>query len=96
MTESLESLLDKGNVKVKRVSPKYKQLEEQLGGKWKYNRRSHMWECDDGRMVWAVKGCSCDYDCGSSSRYYCYGGKGPAVAVHFIGQGFSLCTSPPR
>ncbi len=79
---------------ITRIKPKYKQLEDQLGGKWKYNNSGHLWECDDGRMVWPVCSCSCDYDCGSSPRYYCYGG-GKSVEVNFQGQRFGLCTAPP-
>ena len=84
-------------MKVKRVPSKTKQLEEKFGGKWKYNRHGHLWEDDNGRSVWAVSGCSCDYDCGSSPRYYLYGDKTKdhAISVYFEGQGFSLCKSPP-
>lgn len=75
---------------VQRAKPRYKQLEEQLGGKWSYNRSGHLWECDDGRLVWAVASCSCDFDCGTPPKYYCYGG-GKSVEVTFTPQAFSLC-----
>lgn len=77
--------------KVKRCKPKVRQLEEMFGGRWKYNGMS-TWSCLDGkRMVWAVASCSCDFDCGSSPRYYLYG-DGTPQEVHFKGQAFNLCT----
>jgi len=82
-------------MKIKRIPYKYKQLEQMFGGKWKYNRHGSLWECNDGkRMVWGVCSYSCDYNCGSSSRYYMYGGE-KTVEVNFIGQSFSMCNRMP-
>ena len=54
------------------MKTKTQQIEEQLGGKWKYNRHTHYWEEIDGkRHVAKVASCACDYNCGSSPRYYC-------------------------
>ncbi len=72
-----------------KAKPRYKQLEEQLGGKWEYFP-FHGWRCDDGRTVWAVATCSCDDGCGTPPRYYCYGG-GKSVEVNFKPQAFGLC-----
>ncbi len=61
---------------------KVKQLEKQFGGKWEYLGMS-VWDClDDERSVQCVAGCSCDFDCGSSPRYYLYG-DGIPKEVHF-------------
>ncbi len=82
-------------MEVKKILLKYKQLERDYGGKWKYLGMSR-WECDDNkRYVQAVHRCSCDDEhCGSSPAYYIYGG--PSVKeVYFEGQSFSICTSPP-
>lgn len=80
---------------VVRALPRYKQLEKLFGGKWTYNRSGHLWESDDGRMVWGTSSCGCDYDCGSSLQYYCYGGNKKTVQVMFAPQKFTSCTSAP-
>ncbi len=81
-------------MEIQKALPRYKQLENQLGGKWTYNRHGHLWECDDGRIVWAVRSCSCDDgNCGSSPLYYCYGGK-KTIKVTFNPQKFGSCKSP--
>lgn len=73
------------------VKSKVKQLEEKFGGKWRYCGQK-VWEClDDNRMVMAVSSCSCDYDCGSSSRYYLYGEEEGSQEVHFDYQELRLC-----
>ena len=84
--------------KVKKNKPKVRQLEEQFGGKWVY-RGMGFWEDieDSTRHVQRVSGCSCDYNCGSSPRYYMYfteKGKRP-IEVYLNGQKFRLCNSPP-
>ena len=81
---------------VVRNKPKYKQLEQMFGGTWKYNRAGHLWECDDGRMVWGVSSCCCDGDCSSVPRYYLYSSKKErAQKVHFDGQRLGLCMTNP-
>lgn len=78
---------------VKKIKPKYKQLEEKFGGIWEYNLGGHLWESDDGRKCWAVRSCSCDNElCGSSPQYYVYGRKN-TEEMFFDGQEFSFCTS---
>ena len=75
--------------KVKKIN-KVKYLENKFGGKWRYCGQS-TWEClDNDRMVWAVSSCSCDYDCGSSPRYYLYG-DGTPVEVNFNDDILKLC-----
>ncbi len=59
------------------MESKVKQLEKQFGGKWEY-RGMGGWDCADGkRSVQCVSSCFCDYNCGSSPRYYLYGDGKP-------------------
>ena len=79
-----------------RNKPKYKQLEDMFGGTWTFNRSGHLWECSDGRMVWAVSSCSCDGPCSSTPRYHLYGSGGDgSEEVHFNGQRLGLCMTNP-
>lgn len=82
-------------VEVMRNKPKFRQLERMFGGKWTYNRAGHLWECDDGRMVWAVSSCSCDGLCSHRSQYHIYGGGSGTMEVHFDGQRVHLCMTNP-
>ena len=75
---------------------KYKQLERMFGGTWKYTHVGHLWECDDGRMVWGVPTCCCDGPCSSIPKYYLYGSDGEQTEeVHFDGQRLSVCMTNP-
>jgi hypothetical protein len=49
---------------------KVKILAKLYGGKWTYF--PHTWQCDDGRCVWRVASCDCDYACSHPVFYYLY------------------------
>ncbi len=73
---------------------KVKQLEKQFGKKWDYRGMGH-WECSDKkRTVRATASCLCDYNCGSSPRYYLYG-DGKPEEVFFTDMIYKLCSGMP-
>lgn len=87
-SESLTGSTPVVSVMIKRCKPKYKQLEEQFGGTWKYYASVGSWYCDDGlRSVSRVAGCSCDDYCDHPPRYYLYG-DGVPKNVYFHGVKF--------
>jgi hypothetical protein len=66
---------------VKRIN-KTKYLNDNYGGKWKYDGIC-TWICDDcTRTVSRVASCTCDYVCGHSPDYWLYG-DGTPKPVYF-------------
>jgi hypothetical protein len=66
---------------VKRIN-KTKYLNDNYGGKWKYDG-INTWICDDcTRTVSRVASCTCDYVCGHSPDYWLYG-DGTPKPVYF-------------
>ena len=79
-------------VVAKRVPSKVAQLTKQFGGAWKYYYGNGCWvDVGSERYVVAVASCSCDYDCGSSPRYFLHEKGKASVEVMFDGQPFHMC-----